>query len=367
MESADRKSAGSASSLTGVNRFAYVDVVRGVAALAVVLQHLLEKVSPGFRTFSEQTFNLGTFGVTAFLLVSGFIIPISLERGGSNRKFWIGRFFRLYPLYWFSLILAGVLATGGLALGEGFDPASTTHWAANATMLQQFFGQPHAVGLYWTLTIEMALYIGCSILFAMGALRKSVRIASIGLGLAFLLAVAVPLVLDRRVPGGYLFFLLTTLVGGVVYRWSQGDASSRQLNGILAATGTFGFATAWVNFGLHPTEHETALRMVLSWAAAFGFFFGMYHLRTRPMPNFAKWLGKVSYSVYLLHPAVMAFTPSSLPTTGYVVVALAGTLAASAFTYRFVEDPMIRLGRRLQDSLGRARFEGTPAAVREAV
>ena len=34
-----------------------------------------------------------------FFLVSGYIIPASLERKGSVRGFWVSRAFRLYPLY----------------------------------------------------------------------------------------------------------------------------------------------------------------------------------------------------------------------------------------------------------------------------
>ncbi len=83
-------------------RFDFIDSARGIAALAVIAEHLYEARSPWFYTFSQTGFSLGAFGVTLFFLVSGFIIPVSIEKAGLKR-FWIARVFRLYPLYWLSL------------------------------------------------------------------------------------------------------------------------------------------------------------------------------------------------------------------------------------------------------------------------
>jgi len=69
-------------------RFEFLDVARGIAALAVLLQHSAEIAFPSLRHFSESIFNFGMFGVTLFFLVSGFIIPISMERAGTLKAFW---------------------------------------------------------------------------------------------------------------------------------------------------------------------------------------------------------------------------------------------------------------------------------------
>src|SRR5450432_2123880 len=52
------------------NRLSFLDCIRGIAALAVLLEHAGERISPHLRDFSHDRFSLGKFGVTAFFLTS---------------------------------------------------------------------------------------------------------------------------------------------------------------------------------------------------------------------------------------------------------------------------------------------------------
>src|ERR1044072_4333627 len=79
-----------------LNRYGFVDAIRGFAAMAVVIEHAIESYY-GQGVADTQIFSFGQFGVAAFLFVSVFVVPVSLERSQSVAKFWIGRFFRLYP------------------------------------------------------------------------------------------------------------------------------------------------------------------------------------------------------------------------------------------------------------------------------
>src|SRR5207237_10271908 len=81
-------------------RLQFLDAVRGIAAFTVAVQHTVETVSPSYLKWSHEVFRPGEWGVILFFVSSGFIIPVSLERYRSVGRFWIGRFFRLYPLYW---------------------------------------------------------------------------------------------------------------------------------------------------------------------------------------------------------------------------------------------------------------------------
>ena len=62
-----------------------------------------------------QWINPGNYGVFVFFIISGFIVPASLERKGSVRTFWVSRLFRLYPLYLFAIgfaVLCGGFTSG---------------------------------------------------------------------------------------------------------------------------------------------------------------------------------------------------------------------------------------------------------------
>ena len=334
------------------SRFDSIDVVRGVAAVMVILQHSLESVSQGFVRFGLDVFDFGLFGVTAFLLVSGFVIPVSLERGGSNRVFWISRFFRLYPLYWFSLLIpiaAAVLAHH--ALNGPFRIDQPWHWIANVTMLQQFVGVPHAMGLYWTLTIEMALYALCSVLFAFGRLKDSLLIAWIGLGVGALGAVVVPLLLHRRVPGGYILLMLTTLVGTVIYRSVKGTIPKRSATQVIVAFGVLTLASGIVNFGEPMPNSESLFSLVLSIGLAYGAFMAAVGQIGKPMPASLVTLGRISYSTYLMHPLFLWLVPTSLGIVGYPLVVVLATIALASLTYRWIEEPTMAWGKSIASRL----------------
>lgn len=75
------------------------------------------------------------------------------------------------------------------------------------------------------------------------------------------------------------------------------------------------------------------------------------------------WLGAVSYSIYLLQSPIwglssmIGLAPFPIPYGAhlYIAVVMGITVGISAFTYHWVEKPMIALGRRLADSMPRRR------------
>src|SRR5215207_8165281 len=151
--------------------------MRGLAALSVAFAHRGEGVFDSYATFNDGTFRLGFFGVVLFFLCSGFIIPASLERYGSLKRFWISRFFRLFPLYWFAVLACLLLHLAGLyELSSAYTNQPVESTLANLTMIQAFLGEPLAIGLSWTLAFEMFFYFIVSALFVVGLDRKSFSI-----------------------------------------------------------------------------------------------------------------------------------------------------------------------------------------------
>ena len=75
-------------------------------------------------------------------------------------------------------------------------------------------------------------------------------------------------------------------------------------------------------------------------------------LRRRRVPRRLTWLGTISYSVYLVHPVLLAVTDGTIgrsrqdsPVAELAFVAV--LLPLCALTYRYIEVPSRRWGRRL--------------------
>src|ERR1700683_3416697 len=108
-------------------RLAWLDALRGIAALCVVFDHLTYSVLQPVRNSVYHWFDPGQYGVFVFFIVSGYIVPASLERKGSVRSFWVSRVFRLYPLYLLvvgAAVLLWVFGQGSIR-GATADPANS--------------------------------------------------------------------------------------------------------------------------------------------------------------------------------------------------------------------------------------------------
>jgi peptidoglycan/LPS O-acetylase OafA/YrhL len=335
------------------NRLGFLDFVRGIAAFAVLVQHTGESLWPSFEWATHEYVNIGRFGVVAFFLVSGYIIPFSLERGGSVRRFAVGRVFRLYPLYWVSLVAVLVIYQfQGDALTPDFRTDTLLHAVLNFTMFQELVGVPHAIGLYYTLTVELVFYAACAVLFALGLLGQSVRNAWVVLGGAVFAGTVAPFVIGHRAPMAGLFYVASMFIGTVVYRYSVGHARLVDVQRLVAAVGVFGLVGCYVNY-VHYTDNNggdvfTFQGATVAWSIAYVFFFGAFAMRREQFPSPFLWLGRISYSLYLMHPllvvAVVHWTNRPL---AFVVVGV-GSLVLAELTFRYVELPFQELGRRVQ-------------------
>src|SRR4051812_7644980 len=79
-------------------RLAWLDLLRGIAAMVVALHHATYYFTPNARAKMGDWVDPGLYGVLVFFLVSGYIVPASLERHGHVRRFWTSRMLRIHPL-----------------------------------------------------------------------------------------------------------------------------------------------------------------------------------------------------------------------------------------------------------------------------
>ena len=156
-------------------RFRELDVLRGFAALAVVVYHYSRH---GTRYFDDYPFVFldGHYGVQLFFVISGFVIYFTLQRSRTLLDFVFSRFSRLYPAYWVAIAIT--LVYGLLVL-------HTQPWwpgyAANLTMLQEFAGFGNLDAVFWTLGVELVFYAVMALAFSLRLLRQIVPLCIIWL------------------------------------------------------------------------------------------------------------------------------------------------------------------------------------------
>jgi len=340
---------------------AFLDALRGVAVGLVVVQHIGQLTSGRFRDFSTHSAQLGQMGVMVFFLCSGFIIPATLERNDSLATFWVSRFFRLYPLYWLSLLGAGLLAAGGAVIAVGLGPRD---WAANVTMVQGFLGSPHAIGVYWSLAYELVFYVAVSVLFLLGVHRRSVALSVAAASLALLATAACELVLDRPVPLA-TFCLVTMFTGTVLYRFHAGVVPLRTAALCTAYSLLSGAVVLWT--ALHGAEDPSLLGarslvpMAVAWGGAYAIFCAGAWAWHRRAPGALRRLGLISYSVYLMQGLVFVAVPVSPRPWLSAALWASGVVVVSTVTYAVVERPAIASGRRIVAGLLARRAENSEA------
>lgn len=352
------------------HRLDHIDAMRAIAALLVVWDHVTEELVPvtaggHWLYVLGAGANVGSIGVTLFFLISGFVIPASLRsdrpRADELRVFAIRRCFRLYPVYWLSLLLG--LATVWWIWGKPVDLGTI---AANATMLSGPLGYGAILTLYWTLTTELAFYLLCAILFALGLLRRPLVLAlcAAGFTLAFLTGYVPGLVenpaLHFLYDTGLGLHLSLMFAGALLRQWYDGELQPGLPRALLLAV-----LTLWVVLPVWSGSSAVAgggLGWAYPWfegSKAVGIvLFLILCFRLKPAARPLAALGRASYSLYLVHMPVgfgLLWLATMVPAFAWLraelavdlLLALAISIGLAALGYRFVELPAIALGRRL--------------------
>jgi exopolysaccharide production protein ExoZ len=336
-------------------RLAYLDVLRGVAILMVIVLHVAAPFRPAASL--DRLWSIGAHGVQLFFLVSALTMchmwALREHENGRTWKFYFRRAMRIAPLYW--LALAGYVLFG--------DAAASPDWAKiflTATFVNAF--APGAINDLvpggWSISIEMMFYVlfpGLVTVLASPTARQLAALAAFALGVAGMSLLSLTFG-DGWTEGQwseFLYFSLLTqlpvfLLGMAIYPIAM---TSQKINllGVLAVAGAWLMTAAIAKtFGLHGRP--------FFWLIVFAFAaITVIVCRRRLSCPVLEAFGRRSYSMYLLHfPIVHGLsTPGLLPIDpqwlggwprylAALVLTIVLTFACASVTYRYVEATLSR-------------------------
>lgn len=343
-------------------RLAFLDALRGAAATWVVLFHFGEggqiaTLRAALPSWLDQSiFEAGHFGVPVFFVLSGFVIAHSIGDDHVTPRYF-GRFalrraIRLDIPYWASI--AVVLAF--VALKRLVLPATTLASAAPGNVLahmfylQEFLGLQPINPVYWTLTYEVQFYLlFCVLLGVTHALRQTPgdrRPEAAVFTLAAIVAIAWPLIPALHARGVALVTWYSFLLGAFA-SWTLSGRLKPRWFGLFAAALLVMWSSTHDAFAMACLA--TAVLIYIAGRA--GKLSGWCNSR---LPQF---LGKISYSLYLVHVPVSGaafYLLSRLhgetvwnDLLAAVIVLVINCVAAWCFWW-LAERPSMALARRLR-------------------
>ncbi|MFN3587876.1 MAG: acyltransferase family protein [Spirosomataceae bacterium] len=334
-------------------RLPQLDYLRGLAAVGICFYHLILWNTNQVLSASSILGKIGVYGVTIFYLLSGYTLALVYQKVDFRTKtewkiFFLKRFFRIYPLLWFSTLF------------------TLFYIQANHSSLEILLNLTGLFGLFswdkyiatgaWSIGNELFFYLSFPFLMW---LRKNSRISFTVIGMIFflmllyqsfyLLVPTIPLSSQWPVyisPFSQIFFFY---IGIAIQPIRLGQ---RQLVGI------FILLFLAIVFYLLPVDGDQ-ITLVTGWLRivfvllCISFVLILAHIKVgmdNPIHFVLNWLGEISYSVYLLHPICFKIWPplfrfTNLPVGYFWETLVVFIFLSSTIMYYFFEKSFIRLGQ----------------------
>lgn len=335
-----------------------LQVLRGIAALMVVLHHTFEEAR-GFQV-RDLFIPAGAAGVDIFFVISGFImlyISYPTERREMTPPaFLASRVLRIYPFYW--VCMAVVMGLWMIGFYRALQPDADL-LVRSALLLPD---DRYVIGVAWTLVYEMFFYAVFAIALLAGTRRATLTVATCAVTFSYLMSFVIGSGPVARFFGNAIMFEFCL---GMILAELFLNA---RLPLLLSRWGwVVGFVAIVASALLLPYQQLTSgvgPTRLLAWGLP-AFFIASSFVAARN-EGLAGWkpailLGDSSYALYLTHPFVMigyAWALRHLPAlavnpqialTPFVVVMC---LAVGVGAHLYVEKP---LGKRLRSQFAVGR------------
>lgn len=354
-------------------RLAFLDSLRGLAALYVILYHmsLMPKPHLGLPSYAASFVLFGGSGVTLFFIVSAFSLCLTMPRRPDGRPdlliFYTRRLFRIAPFFFFMVLVT---------LFRDYHVFHVSHSAeeilASLSFLFNFFPKhvESFVWASWTISVEMLFYMLFPFLYRVH--ESATKIIYTFLSFLFLALIFKEIVFASGLPaalqGSYynfsVFHNLPIFICGIFGFYVVSQPTRFHLTRPVGACLVLGSI-----YGFYSLLHD-GLRIVFPdayyWQGVLYLMLlvGVSAWPTKILVNrFTRYMGKISYSLYLNHPNVVFFLipfykliyahswSDTVKFAASAGVTVACVIAVSIVTFYLIEQPGVNLGRYLSKRL----------------
>jgi len=356
--------------------------LRAIAALSVVIYHYwgiffspavraiigvpasFVPVKPGYAQHvmvpGQVGLIYGVFGVGVFFLISGFVIPISL-RNISTGAFLVRRFFRIYPVYWFCLLIS--LSMYFISAWYWHTPLSdrisVKYLLQTLPLLHSVTGIPSLDFVCWSLAVEVKFYLIFALIFLAGG--NAHKVLALSIGFLTLCCAAAYLAHHDSSPESMLS-LLTSDMKFINFMF-LGCLFYYVLYDELSVAAALGYGTIiYVLFLTISASYEGNIGgpLARNYTYALLLFSPCYVLRDRFRDNrVLDFVADISFPLYLLHSTVGYVVMSilidhRLPFTLAWIISLGLVLLVAFGVHRYVEIPVNAFGKKVSNLTGRS-------------
>jgi peptidoglycan/LPS O-acetylase OafA/YrhL len=354
--------------------FKNLDILRFVAAYIIVVLHcfagwkvhfggapLNSFFSDSMNSKIEMIMNNLSIGVDLFFIISGFLLTYLLlaehEKTGKVEvlKFYIRRAFRIWPLYFFLILLAPLLTY----FFDEQSPGYLYHFffAGNFDMIQQG-SKSVATDHLWSICVEEHFYLICPLMIAFIPVKKLPQVLSVIILGAILFRGFIEMYSPNYGAHIYLstfsridVLAFGSLFGYLVYHKKIEFNHPLWLRLMIYSVFLFVFFNAgYVECGTFFSATIKKYFFVLVAAYWMGnFMFNPNAIFAAKGKNIFHQLGKVSYGIYMFNSIVIFLLVNLFSTYNFhnyfifLVLVHICLFATTQLSYRFIELPFLAL------------------------
>jgi peptidoglycan/LPS O-acetylase OafA/YrhL len=370
-------------------KLAYIDALRGIAALSVLVYHVYGAAGTTtgwqypLQVIPERLISLAIAGVPLFFIISAFTLYLSLDSRAEEEmwaiKFYLRRIFRIAPLFYLLLILVVlddlIHLKGSLSWQEVLANFSFTF-----NLVPEYAKSLFSDG--WTVGVEMLFYLVLPLVFLTA---NSIPRAALLLLAVYWLSQGGRVLLGAVVGEGVMastnynfyniFYWAYIFPLGIlcylIYKSHLPRISREYRAPVAAVMLSISLIILFIfinNFRLNIwlSALYEPLGKLTAWKSMSSIAFALMTLSLSLLPenrlivnSITRFYGTISYSLYLIHPF---FVPPLKPLYGYlysqigsadlclflcVLITLLIATPISLLTYHWIETPGIRLGKRI--------------------